>query len=196
MVVDKIIRMVYNSFQLIKNLIVRGIIMDKKILLLNQKKRLIALATVFTLAITTLTGCNNLKYKTQDNGIVVVTGDIDYNSFKGAKLIHITNDIALIDKYYLVLELPYSSDRYHYSSYYRDIETGKTVYKAEHDDFKNFDVEIVLDGLVDYLYKYDMVKDGYDIEDIKKFKDDLLSDEVLFPKVQSSSKKRMLSKFI
>ena len=170
--------------------------MDKKILLLNQKKRLIALATAFTLAVTTLTGCNNLKYKSDENGIVVVTGDIDYNSFKGAKLIHVTNDIALIDKYYLVLEMSYNVKRYTTSYYYEDIETCKIVYKADNDDFKNFNVEIILDGLVDYLYKYDMVKDEYDIEDIKTFKDNLLSGEVLFPKVHSSSKKRMLSKFI
>ena len=59
------------------------------------------------------------------------------------------------------------------------MENGKIVYASKDDDFKNFNLEIVVDRLIDYIYKYDMVKDKYDIEDIKKIKEYLLLDETL-----------------
>ena len=136
--------------------------------------------------VTSLTGCNNLKYETQDNSIVVVKGTIKWNAFKNAKLIHIKNEIAELDKYYLgtinKIINRYSSDE----TRYIDIETNKVVYSDINDDFKNFTLEIVLDGMVDYLYKYDMVKDEYNIDDIKKFKEYLLTDERLFPSLKDT----------
>ena len=58
--------------------------------------------------------------------------------------------------------------------YYKSIEIGKKVYEQANDDFKNFKMEIVIDHMVDYLYKYDMIKDNYSIEDVKSLKQLLL----------------------
>lgn len=164
----------------------------KKGLLLEYKKRLIALAMTVPMALTCLTGCNNLKYEKQENGIVEVTGTIDYDDLKIYKLVHITNEIAEIDTYYLVV---------HYVGRGYDqcvsVENGEIVYNSYNDDYKNFKIEIILDGLVDYLYKYDMVKEEYTIEDILHIKECLLSDDVLFPDVTANkpnARRRILIK--
>ena len=146
------------------------------------------------MALTCLTGCNNLKYEKQENGIVEVTGTIDYDDFKHYKLVHITNEIAELDKYYLVYgQGSYDRGNLLYINYI-DIETDKEVFREADEeryevvcsDYKNFKMEIILDGLVDYLYKYDMVKDEYTIEDILYIKECLLSDDVLFPDVTAN----------
>ena len=150
-----------------------------------NKRRLTAIVMALYLALTCLTGCNNLKYEKQENGIVEVTGTIDYDDFKKYKLVHITNEIAELDKYYFVKN--YTPERKNYPTWrkYIDIETDMKVYEenegSSYGDFKNFKMEIIVDGLVDYLYKYDMVKEEYTIEDILYIKECLLSDEVLFP---------------
>lgn len=161
----------------------------KKQLLLESKKRLIALAMIIPMTLTCLTGCNNLKYEKQENGIVEVTGTIDYDDFKNYKLVHITN-VAGLDKYYLVDKR--SINRKYYPTWfeYTDIETNMKVYQekdgASYGDYKNFKMEIILDVLVDYLYKYNMVKDEYTIEDILYIKECLLSDDTLFKDVTAS----------
>lgn len=164
--------------------------MNKKDFLLDKKRRLLALAMAVTLTTTSLTACGSdtkLKYETQDNGIVIVTGEIKYDSLKKAKLVHIKNEIAEIDKYYLAI---YETNvgRYNTKNIYIDIETGKIIYEEENEDFKNFSLEVVLDGLVDYLYKYDMVKEKYNIEDIEFIKESLLNDQTLLPTLKSNQK--------
>lgn len=42
-------------------------------------------------------------------------------------------------------------------------------------------MEIIVDNLVDYLWKYDMLKEEYTPEDIIKLKELLLTDKDLFP---------------
>lgn len=155
-----------------------------------NKRRLVAIAMAAYLGLTCLTGCNNLKYKKQENGIVEVTGTIDYDDFKHYKLIHITNKIAELDKYYLV-DKRFINKRYYPTWFeYTDIETNMKVYQEKdgdsYGDFKNFKTEIILDGLVDYLYKYDMIKEEYTIEDILYIKECLLSDDTLFEDVTAS----------
>ena len=162
----------------------------KKELLLGYKKRLIALAMIIPMTLTSLTGCNNLKYEKQENGIVEVTGTIDYDDFKHYKLVHITNKIAELDKYYLV-DKRFINKKYYPTWFeYTDIETNMKVYQekdgASYGDYKNFKTEIILDGLVDYLYKYDMIKEEYTIEDILHIKECLLSDDVLFKDVTAN----------
>lgn len=148
--------------------------------LLKKKKMLLAYALATSLSISALSSCgaNYLTYKVEENGDLLVEGTITFDECKKLKLIHLTNEIALIDKYILV-----SEDKEIYRTYikfsYVDMENGKTVYKSSEDDFKNFNLEIVVDRLIDYIYKYDMVKDKYDIEDIKKIKEYLLLDETL-----------------
>ena len=151
---------------------------------LELKYRLVALAMVLPMV---LTGCgdNKLEYVTNESGIVEVTGTISYDSLKNLKLVHITNEIAKLDKYYLVREYQYDI-RYHPQLfYYDDIETNRRVYEENkgegYGDFENFKLEIVLDGLVDYLWKYDMLKEEYTSEDIAKLKELLLADKDLFP---------------
>ena len=53
-------------------------------------------------------------------------------------------------------------------------------------------MEIVIDHIVDYLYKYDMVKDNYSIEDVKSLKQLLLEDEDVFKSVLQESSNKVL----
>ena len=154
------------------------------------KKRLVALAMVFPMI---LTGCSGIKleYITNESGIVEVTGTISYDSLKNLKLVHVTNEIAKLDKYYLVREYRHDVRFHPELFYYDDIETSKRVYeKDKHEsygDFQNFNMEIILDGLVDYLWKYDMLKEEYTPEDITKLKELLLTDKDLFPDASLSN---------
>ena len=153
-----------------------------------NKRRLAAIVMALYMGLTCLgiAGCNNLKYKNQENGIVEVTGTIDYDDFKHYKLVHITNKIAELDFYCLVEEHTYYNRYGSDQTIYTNIETDKEVYSDTNDDYKNFKIEIILDGLVDYLYKYDMVKEEYTIEDILYIKECLLSDDTLFKDVTAS----------
>lgn len=149
--------------------------------LLKKKKMLLVYAIATSLSIPVLSSCgtNYFDYKVEENGELLVEGTITFDKFKKLKLIHLTNEIALIDKYIIVEEKEYLQ-RYDSSKLvYVDVENGKIVYNTKDDDFKNFNLEIVVDRLIDYIYKYDMVKDSYDIEDIKKLKESLLLDESL-----------------
>ena len=149
--------------------------------LLKKKKMLLAYALATSLSIPALSSCRTdyCDYKVEENGDLLVEGTITFDEFKKLKLIHLTNEIAEIDKYILVEEKEYLQ-RYDSSRFaYIDMETGELIYDTEDDDIKNFNLEIVVDRLIDYVYKYDMVKDNYDIEDIKKIKEYLLLDETL-----------------
>ena len=149
--------------------------------LLKKKKMLLAYALATSLSIPALSSCgtNYFDYKVEENGELLVEGTITFDKFKKLKLIHLTNEIAEIDKYILAEEKEQVQMYNGSIFYYIDIETGKKVYNNKDDDFKNFKLEIVVDRLIDYLYKYDMVKDSYDIEDIQKIKEYLLLDETL-----------------
>lgn len=149
--------------------------------LLNKKKKLLAYAIATSLSIPALSSCgtNYFDYKVEENGDLLVEGTITFDKFKKLKLIHLTNEIALIDKYIIVEEKEYLQRYTSSKLVYVDMENGKIVYNSKDDDFKNFNLEIVVDRLIDYMYKYDMVKDNYDIEDIKRIKEYLLLDETL-----------------
>ena len=164
---------------------------------LELKKRLVALAMVFPMI---LTGCsdNKLEYITNESGIVEVTGTISYGELKNLKLVYITNDKVKLGKYYLVSEfiLPGGGPQI---IIYTDIETNREVFFEEFGDgfgdFKNFDMVIIVDFLVDYLWKYDMLKEEYTSEDIVKLKELLLTDKDLFPDASLSNpltKKRQM----
>lgn len=159
------------------------------------RKQALLLATSLTLGITSLTGCsNNLKYGTSAEGSVIVTGSIEYDNLKEVKLVRIKNEIAELDEYYLVLSYHHTAGRVISDKlYYIDIETGEVVYSEQNKDFKNFTIEIILDGIVDYLYKYDIVKDEYNIDDIETIKQKLLEDETIINK-KSISKKLTLKR--
>lgn len=140
---------------------------------------LLAYALAISLSVSALTSCgnDNFYYTIEENGDLVFEGTVSFDTFKKLKLAHLTNKIALIDEYVLVREhVPTGLIK---RLEYIDMENGKIVYASKDDDFKNFNLEIVVDRLIDYIYKYDMVKDKYDIEDIKKIKEYLLLDETL-----------------
>lgn len=97
---------------------------------LELKKKLIALAMVLPMI---LTGCsgNKLEYVTNESGIIEVTGTISYDSLKNLKLIHITNEIAKLDKYFLVEDQCYDI-RYNPTWIrYIDIEINREVYEEK-----------------------------------------------------------------
>ena len=55
-------------------------------------------------------------------------------------------------------------------------------------------MDIILDSMVDFLYKYEMVKDEYSIDDVKNLKGLLLEEEQLFKDNLETSSVKVLSK--
>ena len=151
--------------------------------LLKKKKMLLTYALAMSLSAASLTGCvgenKQFYYTTEENGDLLVEGTISFDMFKELKLIHLTNELAGIDKYILAKEYKYTSSSSAIVFNYVDMENGRKVYDSSGNSFKNFNVEIIVDIMYDYIYKYDMIKDSYDIEDIKKIKEYLLNDETL-----------------
>lgn len=145
-----------------------------------------------SLGITSLTGCGEkFEYQIEENGIVSVEGNEEFDEFKKIKLVHLTNEIANLDEYYLaschVIINP-GEDTIEYIN----IETGRIIYITTDDDYQNFKIEVVVDFMVDYLYKYDMVKDNYTINDVITLKENLLNDETVISVEKTN--KRTLSK--
>jgi len=157
--------------------------MNMKEIILYQKKKLIVYTMMTTLGLTSLTGCvsSNFEYCTNGNGEVLVEGTIKFDDLKNLKLIHVTNKIAEFDEYYLVRYF----DDAAISSFgsqakgYVNIENNQIIYIYDDEDYQNFNIEIVVDHLIDYLYKYDMIKETYNIEEVKKIKENLLNDEMI-----------------
>lgn len=160
---------------------------------LKMKKRMLIYLLSAVMGTTLLSGCSNsnFEYLSEEDGTVTVASLISYDILKGAKLVHLTNELAEIDKYFIVL---YNSGKYSSEQYYYDIETGVKVYSETTDDFKNFDMDVILEQMVDFLYKYDMVKDEYSIEDVKKLKQLLLDEEKLFEETLEESSVKILEK--
>ena len=73
--------------------------------LLKQKKKALVLMISVILGTTTLTGCgdNTFDYQYEEDGTVMVEGTISYGMLKNAKLVHLTNELAEIDEYLLVM---------------------------------------------------------------------------------------------
>ena len=127
--------------------------------LLKKKKMLLAYALATSLSVSALTGCGNSGFSyLKENETIVANGVVNYDLVKSLKLIHLTNEIAQLDEYVLVSEILVFTKYKGSITYYEDVETGKQVYSTKGDDFKNFEVEIIVEHMVDYLYKYDIVK--------------------------------------
>lgn len=142
--------------------------------LLKQKKKLLIYTVATMMGTTSLVGCGNkFEYEKDSTGVVNITGTMDYVDVKNLKFVHLTNEIAKLDRYYLV------KCGYYRYPHYIDIETDRIIYQDKSDDYENFNLEIVVDNMLDYLYKYDMVKDEYTIDDINKLEQLLLNDETL-----------------
>lgn len=160
--------------------------------LLKQKKKALVLMVSAIVGTTTLSGCgdNTFDYQYEEDGTVMVEGTISYVMLKNAKLVHLTNELAEIDEYLLVR---YHPGRYTSDTYYYDIENGFEFY-LESDKYKNFKMDIILDSMVDFLYKYDMIKDEYSIDDVKQLKQLLLEEDKLFKDNLETSSVKVLSK--
>jgi len=168
----------------------------RKELLKQQKKALIYVLSA-VIGTTTLTGCGDtFDYQYEEDGTVTVEGTISYERIKKLKLVHLTNEIAEIDEYILAYEdSEYTSiSRISRKCYYDSIETGRKFYSVNEEEYKNFKIDIVVDHMVDFLYKYNMVKDEYSIDDIKKLKELLLQEEQLFKDNLETSSVKVLSK--
>ena len=162
--------------------------------LLKQKKKALVLMVSAVVGTTSLSGCSsNFDYYCEVDGTITADGMISYDNLKNAKLVHLTNGLAEIDKYIMVL---YNNGKYEFEKYYYDIETGITVYSDTIEEYKNFKMEVILDSMVDFLYKYDMVKDEYSIDDVKKLKGLLLEEEQLFKDNLETSSVKVLSRRI
>lgn len=156
--------------------------MNDKKFLLKKKKQLLAYVTAATIGVSMLTGCGNTNFryeKNKDGKIETVSGEIDYDSFKDLKFIHLTNNITNIDDYILAKYFYSTTPRTGSLKIYTDIENGKEVYNSSDTNYSNFNVDVIVDNMVDYLYKYNMMKDFYTIDDVTKLKENLLTDSDL-----------------
>jgi len=151
--------------------------MDLKDYLLKYRKKLLAYTFITTFGVTSLTGCgsSNYSYQTSQNGEIIIQGETGYDEFVKLKLVRVTNKNADLDKYYLV---KFDNDRYDQLDKYIDIETGKVIFSLD-ENFKDFELDIIVDNMVSYLLKYNMVKEVYNVEDIEILKERLLSDDTL-----------------
>ena len=163
--------------------------MTNKVLLLKQKKRLIALAMITPMLVTSLTGCSRFKYEKQENGIVAVTGKISYDTLKKIKFVHIVNEKAKFDEYFVVIPVEHTDYRGVGTNtfLYKDIETNIVVYDERDDLYNNFKFEILSEHVIDYLFKYNMIKEEYNLDDLLILKDYLLADEILLPSLQRNN---------
>lgn len=167
--------------------------MSDKNLLLKKKKQLLTYVTAATIGVSALTGCGNQGFnyqKDKDGKIEKITGELDYDSFKNLKFIHLTNDIANIDEYILADQEVYYAAYSPSSEDYIDITNGNVVYDSDNDDYSNFNMDVIVDHMVNYLYKYDMIKDLYTIDDATKLKENLLNDPDL--NIKQKANKRLV----
>lgn len=116
-----------------------------------------------------------LKNEFQFYNIIKLAGEIESDIMNDTYLIHITNNIVMKDEY-VIAKYQYMNGRGIYSEYYENIENGQKVYEFKSDKYESFKVDIVVENMLDYLYKYDMIRDSYNKDDIKKLKDNLLND--------------------
>lgn len=154
----------------------------------NMNKKIFAyIGVITTLGVSTLTGCNNneFEYQYEENNLIV-NGTIDYNSLSELKLVYIENEQAAWEGYYLV---QHKYDRYIGNSYL-DIETNKLIYK-ETEEYANFKITFLVENMIDYIFKYNFLKEEYTIEDIKKLKEQLLQDETVVD-LKSSNQKKLI----
>lgn len=153
--------------------------MKSKKELLRMKKKILIYTLTAIIGTTTITGCKDkFTYEYTNDGIITVDGKISYDTLKKLKLIHLINKNVELDKYLLVQKKKdhmYRSNIY----YYQDIETGRIIYHEKDELFQNFELEIIVDNMVDYLIKYNIVKEDYTIKDIQNLKQTLLMDETL-----------------
>ena len=71
--------------------------------LLKQKKKLLIYTVATMMGTTSLVGCGNkFEYEKDSTGVVNITGTMDYVDVKNLKFVHLTNEIAKLDRYYLV----------------------------------------------------------------------------------------------
>lgn len=105
-----------------------------------------------------------------------LVGYLSKDEVKELKFIHLSNSAVGKDEYVLV-EHYYNVQRGGWcEETYINIENGAAVYDFLDESYKNFKVDILVDNMMDYLYKYDMIKDEYDIKDIQNLKENLLND--------------------
>lgn len=140
----------------------------------QYRKKLVTYALISGIGLSSLTACDKIKYKTNENEIVEINGEIDIDEVRNFKFIHLINDKIKRDRYYLVKE-EITICRSGNIVEYRNIENGMIIYNS--DDYKNFRVDVIIDdNMIDYLFKYDMIQDTYINKDITKLKENLMSD--------------------
>lgn len=154
--------------------------MNMKKNLIDTKKRILAYITTTTLGISLLTGCSeDIKYTTNENGVVEINDDFSHNFVSKLKFIRLSNSVVNKDSYFLVDSISLTIGRGPNVKYYNNIENGVTIYEDGSSMYENFSVDIIIDNMEDYLYKYDMIKESYNLDDIKLLKENLLNDSSL-----------------
>lgn len=148
--------------------------MDKKTLLKKYKKKILTYAAISAIGVGALTGHHS--YQENENGVIELVGELDGSIVKNTKLIHLTNNGVKKDEYIIAKYQYINGKAGNDSEYYEDIENGKKVYDFRNSNYDNFKVDIIVDNMTDYLYKYDMIQDKYTNEDIKELKENLLND--------------------
>lgn len=156
-------------------------------LLTKQKRGLIALVMAGFMLAGCVAKVPGFDYETNSNGIVEVSGDIDYSVVSRLNFVRLVNKKSGYEGYFLAYEYHFAGGRGVPGRIeYVNVENDDVIYCATDEIFNNFEMEVLVEQLIDYLYKYNMVKGEYTIEDILYIKECLLSDDVLFPNVTAS----------
>lgn len=144
----------------------------------KQRKKLVAYALACGISMSSLTGC--YSYGENSYGETVIKGKVDIDVVKDLKFIHVYNEIANYNKYFLV-----RTGELLFGYYYENIDDGNIVYDSTNDDYKSFKVDVIIDdNMIDYLYRYNMKQDEYSGYDIKLLKAYLLNDPNLGKTIQ------------
>lgn len=160
----------------------------KKNTLINQRRKLLAYLTSATIGVSILTGCGNeVKYQKNQDGQVEIANDLDSNIVNNLILIRLSNKTVEKDDYVLVTQVVNVSRELSTTSY-TNIENGIIVYDTRKSIYNNFSVEIIVDNMLDYLYKYDMIKNQYTNNDIEILKNNLINDPDLNIKKDTGKK--------
>lgn len=146
----------------------------------NINKRFIATSIALTLLPSVLTGCRNgLEYQENENGQVIVNGNISYNTLKNYYFIEIDNPDFDNTEYYIAQResiKPLENIIYTYT----DVLTNKEIFRRKENNNEYFDEGLFANDIVtnrkfikeikveDYLLSENFIKNTYTVDEIKQ----------------------------
>lgn len=155
----------------------------------NINKKFIASSVALTLLPSVLTGCtvNTFKYNSRYNQEIEVEGYVSYDFLKECCYVEIENpDYDKIEYYIANKAGYYSSDTHTLVGYfYYDLLTNKEIYRRNKDDYNYFNESSNVTNrkfvkeikVEDYLFSKNLIKNSYDVNDVKQIFDAIKENE-------------------